>query len=141
MSGHGPPEAPIHLGPRGIVTRQSTDVMAIDDPHVVQAIRLIREHACRGVGVEKIVEQVPISRSALYRRFTRLLGRSPKEEMTRVRMERTKELLVGTNLPISAVATRVGYGEAKHLIEVFRNTFGVTPLRYRRGLLPANRLS
>lgn len=66
----------ITLVARGIVIRQSNDVMAMDDPHVVQCMRLIRKSACSGMGVADIVKQVPISRTALSRRFKKLLGHS-----------------------------------------------------------------
>jgi LacI family transcriptional regulator len=139
MGGGPPPAGPLYLEPKGIVSRQSTDAMAIDDPYVVQAIRLIREGACRGMSVEDVMRRVPLSRSALCRRFTRQLGRSPKAEITRVRLEKARELLVDTSLSVSAVSSRVGYGEAKYLIEVFRETYGITPLQYRRKTRVAER--
>ena len=73
-----------------------------------------------------------MSRTALFRGFKKHLGRSPKEEMTWVRMERAKELLGTTNLPVSEVAGRVGYTEAKYFVEVFHRSEGLTPLSYRR---------
>lgn len=132
MKGRPAPRRPVYLKPRGIVVRQSTNVMAIDDPHVVQAVRLIRVHACDGVSVEELLQQVPVSRSALFRRFKQLLGRSPKEEMTRVRLERAKALLIETRLSVAEVSERMGYSEAKYFIEVFKRTVGITPLRHRR---------
>lgn len=122
----------ISLPPRGIVTRQSTDVMAIDDPHVVKFMQIIRARACEGGNIEDLLQQVPVSRSALFRRFKKLLGRSPKEEMTRVRMERAKELLRETRLSVADVADRIGYSESKYFIEVFSRSTAMTPLRYRR---------
>lgn len=132
MKGKRAPCLPVYLEPRGIVVRQSTDVMAIDDPHVMQAARLIRSHACAGESVGQLLQQVPVARSALFRRFKQLLGHSPKEEVTRVRMERAKELLRETQLSVADVADRTGYAESKYFIEVFNRTIGMTPLRYRR---------
>ncbi|MCF6314216.1 MAG: XylR family transcriptional regulator [Verrucomicrobiales bacterium] len=121
-----------YLAPRGIVTRQSTDVMAINDPHVVQFMRLIRSHACTGSSIEELLKQVPVSRSALFRRFKKILGRSPKEELTRVRIERAKELLRETSLSVADIADRIGYAESKYFIEVFSRSVKTTPLRYRK---------
>ena len=104
----------------------------MSDPHVVQAARLIRDHASTAVGIEELLTRVPVSRSALFRRFKEHLGRSPKEEMTRVRIERAKELLRNSTLSVAAVAERAGYSEAKHFIVIFRQATGVTPLRYRK---------
>ncbi len=122
----------LYFLPRGVVTRQSTDVTAVRDPHVMAAARLIRDHACEPVSVEQLLVRVPLSRSALFRRFKQQLGRSPKEEMTRVRLERAKELLRSTPLSMAAIAERTSYGEAKYFIEVFHRATGTTPLRYRK---------
>lgn len=132
MKGGRPPRQPVFLEPRGLVIRQSSDVTAVSDPDVVQAARLIRTHALGNVSIKELVGQIPVSRSALFRRFKEQLGHSPKEELTRVRLERAKELLCHSTLSIAAVAERAGYNEAKHFIAVFRRATGQTPLRYRR---------
>jgi LacI family transcriptional regulator len=132
MRGRRPARQSLKFAPRGVVTRQSTDVIAVSDPHVAHAARLIRENACRFTSIEEVLRQVPISRSALFRRFKQSLNRSPKEEMNRVRLEHAKELLGDTDLPISAVAERVGFREAKYFSDVFHKVEGLTPLRYRR---------
>lgn len=132
MKGGRPPKEPLFFEPRGLVIRQSTDVTAVSDPHVQQAARLIRDHRSAAIGIEQLLAQVPVSRSALFRRFKGKLGRSPKQELTRVRLERAKELLRNSNLSVAAVAERVFYTEAKHFIVMFRRATGVTPLRYRK---------
>ena len=132
MKGRRPPRRPLLFPPRGLVLRQSTDVTAVGDAHVAQAARLIRDHAHAAVGIEELLAKVPVSRSALFRRFKEHLGRSPKEEMTRVRIERARELLRHSTLSVGAVAERAGYTEAKHFIVIFRRATGLTPLRYRK---------
>lgn len=122
----------VFFPPRAVVIRRSTDTTAISDAHVAKAARLIREQALRRATVEELLQDVPVSRSALFRRFKQQLGRSPKQEITRVRLERAKELLRETSLPVGQIAERVGYSEAKYFIEVFHRTIGETPLRYRR---------
>jgi LacI family transcriptional regulator len=133
MKGQRAPARPLYFEPRGLVIRQSTDVMAVSDPHVVQAARLIRTHAMSSAAsLKQLLAQVPVSRSALFRRFKVHLGRSPKEEMTRVRLERAKDLLRNSTLSVAAVAERAGYAESKNFIAVFRRATGLTPLRYRK---------
>ena len=127
-----PPRQPLLFEPRGLVVRQSTDVTAVSDPQVAHAARLIRTHATGNLSVKELVAQVPVSRSALFRRFKEQLGHSPKEELTRVRLARARELLSHSTLPIAAVAERAGYREAKHFIAIFRRATGETPLRFRR---------
>ncbi len=132
MKGARAPSRPLLFEPRGLVVRQSTDVTAVSDPHVAHAARLIRAHALGGASIKELAAQVPVSRSALFRRFKEHLGHSPKEELTRVRIERARELLTHSGLSVAAVAARVGYTEAKHFIAIFRRATGRTPLRYRK---------
>ena len=76
LQGESPPEQTMSIPPLGIVTRQSTDVVAIPDPAAVAAVHYIREHACDGIGVEDVLDHVACSRSTLERRFARYLGRT-----------------------------------------------------------------
>lgn len=132
MAGQPPPERPVYVPPLGIVTRLSTDVLAVDDPAVVQALRIIREHACDGIGTSDVLEQVPLSRSTLQRRFRRLLGRSVHEEILRVRLRRVRELLARTELPIETVSDKAGFLHRQYLGEVFKAKTGLTLAEYRR---------
>jgi len=132
MRGGKAPKKPRLYAPRGIVVRKSTDIAAIGDPHVAKTARLIRDHALAGGRIEELMQEVPVSRSALFRRFKEHLGRSPKKEATRVRLARAKELLRETTLSVAQIAERVGYAEAKYFIAVFHREVGTTPLRYRR---------
>ncbi|RBP38082.1 LacI family transcriptional regulator [Roseimicrobium gellanilyticum] len=118
--------------PRGVTVRQSTDIVSVSDPVVARAVRFIRDRACSGLQVEQILRHASTSRTALYRRFKEQLGRSPKEEITRVRLERAKDLLKRTKLSIAQVASRTGYAESKYFIEVFARETGMTPLTFRK---------
>ena len=131
MAGEPPPAAPTFLPPRGIVVRQSTDVLTIQDPVVRAALRFIRRHACEGLKIDAILTELLVSRRSLERRFRDLLGRSPKEEVTRVQLERARQLLAETDLSVAAVAHKAGFREGKYLNEVFQKKVGVTPGKYR----------
>lgn len=132
MKGERPPEKPILCEPRGLVIRRSTDVSAVGDPLVARVCQLIREHAARPVGIEQILTGIPVSRSSIFRRFKVELGRSPKKELTRVRLERAKALLVSSSQPVEEVARQTFRTDAKHFIAVFRRATGATPMEYRR---------
>jgi LacI family transcriptional regulator len=73
MKGGKPPRSALLVEPRGLVIRQSTDVTAVSDPHVAQATRLIRDHAGAATGIEQLLARIPVSRSALFRRFKEAL--------------------------------------------------------------------
>jgi LacI family transcriptional regulator len=126
----------IYFPPIGVVVRQSTDVMAIDDRALVELVRYIREHACTGVRVNEVLKQSKLSSSTLLRRFKALLGRTPKQEILRVQLEEAKRLLASTDLPVSGIAERAGFGELKRLSTVFRARFGMSPGAFRRQARP-----
>lgn len=126
------PAKPIFFEPRGLVIRQSTDVTAVSDPHVAEACRLIRNQADKPVSVEELLAKIPISRSSLFRRFKKHLRRSPKKELSRVRIERAKALLVNSTRSIEDVARQTFQTDAKHFISVFGRATGVTPMEFRK---------
>lgn len=107
-------------------------MVAIDDPDVAQAVRFIRETACDGIAVTDVLKTIAISRSALERRMRAALGRSPNEEITRVRIEWAKELLVSTDQPLTTIARRTGFQTPQYLVQVFRRQVGVAPGVSRR---------
>lgn len=122
------------LDPVGVTTRQSTDTLAIEDQDVASAIGFIRANSGRPIQVDDILRTVPISRRALERRFERILGRSPSEEIRRVRLAIAVELLLTTDLPIPDVAARSGFNSPQYFARVFSEEYELTPLKYRNKL-------
>jgi len=116
-----------------VVTRQSTDILKIDDPHVAQALRFIHRRAKReAIQVADVLRVVPLSRRSLYERFARVLGRSVHEEINHVRVEQLARMLVSTNLSISQIASALGCSDTKNLARYFKQAKGISPLQYRK---------
>jgi LacI family transcriptional regulator len=122
----------IFVPPAGVITRQSSDVLALGDREVAEAIRFIREHACQGLGVDDVCRELAVSRSTLQRRFRALLGHTIHDEIVSVRLKRAQELLLGTDIPIATIALRCGFGRQEYLGAVFRARLGQSPAAYRR---------
>lgn len=131
MDGGGRPAVPILVPPVGIVARQSTDAMLVSDPDLRAALAYIREHATEPIHVDDVLVAVPIARRSLERLFRDALGRSPADEIRRVRLERAKHLLATTDLAIPKVAEASGFGTGEYLATLLRKTAGMTPLKYR----------
>jgi LacI family transcriptional regulator len=138
MSGQRAPAEPVVIAPRGVVTRQSTDILAIEDRLVAEAVQIIRRRACDGLLVETVARQLAVSRSSLERRFEAVLKRSPKAEMLRVQLDRATELLAWTELSIATIAERSGFASAKYFSETFHRRSGMTAQEYRRRYRTAN---
>lgn len=123
------------IPPHGVTSRQSTDLLAIDDPTVAQALRFIRAHAHRGIVVQDILREVPISRRGLEIAFQNYIGRSPAREIRRVQLEKGRELLGRKELSISEVALACGFANATRFGVAFKKDANTTPFAYRRKLL------
>ncbi|MBN2578633.1 MAG: DNA-binding transcriptional regulator [Pirellulales bacterium] len=119
------------IPPEGVVTRRSSDALAIEDPDVAVALRFIRQYACEGIQVRNVVRAVAISRSALAARFKAVTGRTIHAEIQRVQIERARQLIVATDLPLNQVARQAGFHYLQHLITIFRRHTGMTPGEYR----------
>jgi LacI family transcriptional regulator len=140
MDGQPPPAQKTFIEPRGVVARQSTDVLAIDDADVAAAVRIIREQACAGIDVTDIVAQVPLSRRSLERRFRKYLRRSPNEEIVRVQVQRVHDLLTSSELPLGTIARLAGFAHAAYMSAVFRKHTGLMPRQVRRSSAAGSQL-
>ncbi len=120
------------IDPIGIATRQSTDVLAIDDKDIAAAVRFIREHACEGINVGSVLDVVPLSRRVLESRFQSIMGRTPHEEITRQRIEKVRQLLIETDLPLSKIAERTGFRHEEYMSVAFSRVMNMPPGKYRR---------
>jgi LacI family transcriptional regulator len=132
MKGHPAPEPMQYIPPLGVVTRQSTDVTAIQDPRVASAMCFIREHACEGIGVEDVLDHVLVSRSVLQHLFRQVLDKTILSAITDARLHRVKQLLVETSMPLTAIAQRTGFSYDSYLSSLFKQKTGRTPSSYRR---------
>ncbi len=120
-----------YIAPIAVITRQSSDVVAVEDPLLAMALRVIRDQASNGLTVDELLKQVPISRSSLERNCRKVLGRTPNEEINHCRIGRVCELLRDTELSLEAIADRTGFQSAQYLVCLFKKMRKVTPGQYR----------
>lgn len=83
-------------------------------------------------GVRKMAEFCGISENHLRRLFHRRIGLAPKQYVEQLKMRNAAELLVGTELKISEIASKLGYDDPYHFIRRFTEKTGIAPGRYRR---------
>ncbi len=136
LAGAPAPEEPLLLSPSHVVTRQSSDILAVEDADVAEALRFIRTHATDPIGVSDVLRHSSTSRRSLERRFRQMLGRSPLDEIIRVRIELTKQMLSDTDMRMPKVAAAAGFSSASRLSVVFHKETGMTPTEYRRRFRP-----
>jgi LacI family transcriptional regulator len=121
----------ILVPPSRICRRASTDILAIEDPHVRRAVEYIRRCATDGIGVADVLRRVVVSRRKLEQQFQRCLGRTIHKEIIRRRLNEAQRLLAETSLPLADIAVRVGYEHASNLCKVLRRELGVRPSALR----------
>ena len=118
----------------GVVTRHSTNVIAVEDEEVSAALQFIRQEQGCGISVDSVADAVAVSRRSLERRFRETIGRTILEEIRLARIERAKRLLLETKYPISKVAQLAGFGSTGRFVQFFHDRVGRTPRKFRLAL-------
>lgn len=136
MDGEPAPKQPVLIDPLHIVTRQSTDILTLQNPDIVRAIRYIRENATQGVRVSDVATQLSVSRRWLEQRFLEIVGHTIGYEIRKARFDRAKAQLEGTDQSVEQIASACGFSTGARLCRSFRKQFGETPLEYRRRSRP-----
>lgn len=131
MTGNEAGNENVHILPLRVVSRASTDVVALQDPDLASALRYIRDHSHEAIQIGSLLNHVPLARRTLERRFRAEVGHSVQEEIQRVHIERAKHLLLTTDLSMSVIARQSGFTSATRFGIAFRKTAGMTPGAFR----------
>jgi len=99
---------------------------------VDRALDFIREHATEGIQVPDVAAHVHVPLRTFQIEFAASVGRPVGEEIRRVRLERIKNLLEMTDLPLENVARLAGLATAVSLIRIVNSATGMSPADYRR---------
>ncbi|MDH4203005.1 MAG: DNA-binding transcriptional regulator [Phycisphaerae bacterium] len=132
MHGQKVPDENIIVQTMQVVSRQSTDILMVDDESVVKAVNFIRLNAKRPLQVEEVANTVGMNRRGLERRFKKSLNRSIHEEIRRVRIELIKKLLLETNMTVSQISNQLDFNEIPHLTRFFSRETGMSPNEFRK---------
>lgn len=115
-----------------VVTRASTDIDAVSDPFVAQALDWARHHLSAKLDAETLASKIHYSSQLLQNRTRNALGYSLAEEIRRIRLKTAADLIVNTKTPIAEIAESCGFTGASHLGLRIREAYGKTPLELRR---------
>jgi len=132
MQGKALPTARINASATHIVTRRSTDVVAVSDLMLARALRYIRDHSREAIKVDDVARAAALSRRALERRFRAELGVSILEQIRKERAGNICRLLVETALPVGRIAEMLGFDDVQHFARYFRVAKNMSPLNYRK---------
>jgi AraC-like DNA-binding protein len=102
------------------------------DPVVGHALRLLHNNPAYPWTVASLAAEVAVSRAALARRFTDLVGESPMAFLTGWRLTLAADLLLEPDATVGAVARRVGYSSPFTFSTAFKRHYGTSPQGHRR---------
>lgn len=128
-----PPKKPILFPPGGVVSRQSTTLLAVDDADVRRVLQVLRDRFDQPITVEIVCDELRLTRRTIERRFAQFLNATPWEILTRFRLDQARTLLTTTDLSIARIAEACGFGDAERFATTFRNQLGTSPSRFRSG--------
>jgi LacI family transcriptional regulator len=132
MHGKHPPPKPVRIPPTGLVARKSSDLMAINHPGLARCLRYIWDNYQKPVSIDKLAKIASLSRAGLFKAFTKKIGRTPGDELHRVRMENAKRLLSQSKMKMEEVAELSGYHNANSFWIAFKQSTGISPKRYQK---------
>ena len=122
--------------------RESTNVLR---PQTIAELAIEMTRRCQeNWTIERLCHVCHLSRSVLFREFRKYYRISPKQFLTRQRLQKVCSLLQSSELPIETIASRCGFANGSYLSTAFSQYFGMSPLQYRQssapiGLLPGRR--
>jgi LacI family transcriptional regulator len=132
LAGRKPKDYDRRIEATGVVTRPSSDILAVHDKNVALALSFIRENATKGIAVEQVLKHAFVSRSQLEKRFRHFIGRSPQAEIRRVQVAKIRQLLLETDFPLKKIAELTGFEHVEYLSVVFKRLSGESPGEYRK---------
>jgi len=148
MRGEPPPARPVLVPPGRVVSRRSTDALAVRNPDVAAALQHIQEHFRQPITVGDVVSGRNVSRRHLQDTFRADTGRTISQAITSHRLDYAQRMLLATRAKVELIAHQSGFGTGENMCKVFRRLVGLTPQAYREkysrtvaGGLPSTPLS
>jgi LacI family transcriptional regulator len=132
IAGEAAPDAAVLVNPGPVVVRQSTTLVAVEDPDLRRVLRYFGERFSSPMSIAGVCSELRLSRRAIERKFSLHLRETPWECLSRVRVEAAKWHLINTDRDMGTIAEACGFANAEQLAVIFRRCAGLTPRDYRK---------
>jgi len=131
MSGEKAPAEPVRVPAAGVIVRKSSDILTITHQGVARSLRFIWEHGHEPICIKDLVSVSAMSRRGMHKAFMEHLGRTPGQELQRVRIEHAKKLLTRTGQKVEAIAHDSGYQSINSFCVAFKRATGMSAKQFR----------
>lgn len=111
-----------------------TESQLINEQRAKRMLAFIHRHFNEDLTVDSIAASASISRSECFRCFKRALNKKPIEYLTEYRVEQATRLLIESDLSVTDICYRCGFGSPSYFGKVFRSVMGFSPRDYRHAL-------
>lgn len=111
--------------------RQANDARAVRDASIYRAVKLMHQDVAHPWSVIDLARASGLSRKVFMQRFRRSTGETPFGYLTKLRMDRARELLTTTRKPLRQIAGDVGYADAFAFSKAFKRREGRSPRTHR----------
>jgi LacI family transcriptional regulator len=132
IHGKPPPREPIRISPTGLITRKSSDLLAVNHAGVARSLQYLWDNCDRPIGVDDLARIAAMSRSGLHQAFLDHIGRPPGNELHRVRIEKAKKLLTQSRMKLEEIAEKSGYQSGNSFWIAFKQATGMSPKQYQK---------
>jgi LacI family transcriptional regulator len=131
MHGGKAPVEPLRIPAAGVIVRKSSDILTIKHPGVARSLRHIWDHGHEPICIKDLVGVSAMSRRGLHKAFLEHLGRTPGQELQRVRIERAKKFLATTSQKVETIAHDCGYQSINSFCVAFKRATGMSAKQFR----------
>lgn len=131
MNGKKLPDKKIKVKPIGVIERQSSSIIAVEDRNVSKAITYIKRKLLENPTVTDICEAVKIPRRKLERAFRKHLDRGIKEEVNLARITAVKTLLLRSDFNTVEIARKANFNTEYQMYKLFKKHTGMTAKEFR----------
>ncbi len=132
MRGGKMPAQPVRIAPAGVITRKSSDILAVNHGGVARALHFIAEHFADTIGVDDVARAAGMSRRGLHQAFGEHVGCTPGDKIRNVRLDLARRLLAETEEKIESIAQQSGYPNINTFFIAFRKAGKTTPAEFRK---------
>jgi AraC-like DNA-binding protein len=111
---------------------QHSFLMALNDKRISKSLQLVHEYPEKPWTIDLLASQIGMSRAAFAKRFRELVGETVFAYLSQLRIQRAKEMLKDTSLPVDDIALKIGYESERAFTKTFGKYVGMTPKQYRK---------